>query len=440
MATSTDAGLVRGLRRWDLLALVLNTIVGGGIFGLPSRAFALAGSYSLLAYVVCAVPVVLIVLCFAEVGSRFRTTGGPYLYARTAFGPVVGFEVGWLLWLARVTGFAALCNLFVSYLAFFIPAASGGPFRSLVIVVVVSLLTAVNVAGVRTTALVSNVFTIGKLIPLTLFGLIGLAFVDPGRFSFAALPAYRDFSQTALLLFFAYTAFEVAIISAGETREPQRDVPFALLAAIGLVVVLYLLIQFVCIGTLPALATSERPLADASRIFLGAPGALLLSAGALLSLIGTMNATIFAMPRLLFAMAAQGQLPSVFTSTHRRYRTPHVAIVVSAAIMLALTLASTFISALTISTIIRLLVYVATCAALPVLRRRNGTRDGAPPAPFRVPGGPVVAVTACALSVWLLTSSAPSDAGLVAAAAAAGLVLQALPRLETMTRKVGTGR
>ncbi len=412
--------LLREVRRWDLLALVLNSIVGAGIFGLPSRVYALAGSYSLLAYLVCAVPVVLIILCFAEVGSRFKSTGGPYLYARTAFGPLIGFEVGWLMWLARVSAFAALCNLFVSYFSYLVPMASAPPWRPLVIVAVVSSLTFANIAGVRMTARVSNCFTVGKLIPLLLFVIAGLFFIAPARYSFAAPPPYTAFSQAAMLLVFAYTGFEVSIISAGETRDPPRDVPFALLTGIALVVMLYVSIQLVSIGTLPALATSERPLADASRRFLGPAGALVVSVGALLSIVGTMHATIFAIPRVLYAMAEQGQLPRVFMATHRRFHTPHVAILVSAAVMLGLTLFSTFISALTISTIIRLLVYMATCAALPALRKKGG----APPPAFLVPGGPAVAVTACVLSVWLLTISTSYEVRLVAVAAAIGLVIK----------------
>jgi APA family basic amino acid/polyamine antiporter len=411
--------LLREVRRWDLLALVLNTIVGAGIFGLPSRVFALAGAYSLLAYLVCAVPVVLIILCFAEVGSRFKETGGPYLYARTAFGPLVGFEVGWLMWLGRVSGFAAICNLFVSYLSYFAPAVVDPSWRALVIVLVVSALTLANVAGVRITTRVSNFFTVGKLIPLLLFVTVGLFFIRPERYSFVAPSSYQAISQSALLLVFAYTAFEVAIISAGETRDPQRDVPFALLAGIGLVVVLYVLIQVVCIGTLPELAASERPLADAAFRFLGRTGALVVTVGALLSIIGTMHATIFAVPRLLYAMAEQGQLPRVFMATHKRFHTPHVAILVSAAVMLALTLLSTFISALTISTIIRLMVYMVTCAALPALRRMADV----PRAMFVVRGGPAIAVLACVLSAWLLSNSTAYELRLVAVAAALGLVI-----------------
>jgi APA family basic amino acid/polyamine antiporter len=419
VATEAGAGLVRGLRRWDLLALVLNTIVGAGIFGLPSRVFALAGSYSLLAYLACAVPVVLIILCFAEVGSRFKTTGGPYLYARTAFGPLIGFEVGWLMWFARVSAFAALCNLFVGYLSYLVPASSAGVWRTIVIIGVVSSLTAINIGGVRATTRVNNFFTLGKLIPLLLLVAVGAFFIDPQRYAFAAPPSYGSFSQAAFLLVFAYTAFEVAIIAAGETRDPQRDVPVALIGGIGLVVILYVSIQLVCIGTFPALAASERPLSDTAFHMLGAPGALIVSIGALLSVSGTMNATVFAMPRVLFAMAEQGQLPRAFLATHRRFHTPHVAILWSAGVMLGLTLFSTFISALTISTIVRLLVYMTTCASLPVLRRSSGV----PPAAFSVPAGPLVAVVACVLSVWLLSNSTWSEARLVAIASAAGVVL-----------------
>jgi len=415
--------LVREVRRWDLLALVVNTIIGAGIFGLPSRVFALAGPYSLLAYVVCAIPVLLIVLCFAEVGSRFTTTGGPYLYATIAFGPLVGFEIGWLLWLARVTSLAALSNLFVSYLSYLLPSLNMDVWRGPVIAFVIIVLTIVNVVGVRMTTRVSNFFTVGKVLPLTMFVLAGLFFIEPRAYSFSTLPSYGGFSQAALLLVFAFTGFEAAVISAGETRDPRRDVPFALLAGIGLVATLYLLIQIVAIGTLPSLATSERPLADASRQFLGSAGALVISLGALLSVTGTMNASIFAIPRLLYAMAEQGQLPRPFLSVHRRFHTPHVAIITTGAVILLFAMFSSFLSAATISAIIRLLVYMSTCAALPVLRRMPGS-----PAAFSIPVGPFVAAAACVLSIWLLSSSTWHDAQLVAGAVVVGIAIYAVVR------------
>jgi APA family basic amino acid/polyamine antiporter len=395
-----DAPLVRGLRQWDLVALVINSIIGAGIFGLPSRVFALAGTYSILAYLVSAVAIALIILCFAEVGSRYTATGGPYLYARATFGPLIGFQVGWLLWIGRIAAFASLVNLFVGYLGYFFPTAPIWT-RVPVIVALISVLAAANIGGVRLTALVTNILTVGKLIPLLLLIVVGMFFVDPDRYSLAALPSYRSFSQAALLLVFIYMGFEGASIPAGEMREPGRHLPFALFTGIGVVTFVYLLVQIVSIGTLPELAHSDRPLADASLRFLGAPGASLIAAGALVSIGGVLNAHMFATPRLLFAMSENGQLPRIVSATHARFRTPAVAILLTAAITLGLALFSTFISALTISTIVRLMAYTGTCAALPVLRRHQGL----PPPPFSAPVGPFVAVIAIALSVWLISNS-----------------------------------
>ncbi|HEX4946541.1 MAG TPA: amino acid permease [Blastocatellia bacterium] len=411
------SSLVRGIGRWDLVALTINIIIGAGIFGLPSRIYALTGVWSLLAYVVCASLTVLIILCFAEVGSRFDATGGPYLYTRAAFGSVVGFEVGWLVWLARVTAFAALCNLFLGYLSYFWPAANSGWTRAVVILAIVITLTTVNILGVREAALVSNLFTIGKLAPLLLFVITGLFFLSPQQFAASVAPSYGDFSTAVLLLVFAFSGFEMAVIPSGEIRDPKQNVAFGLLTGTVVVVVMYILIQVVCIGTLPGLANSERPLVDASSRFLGTAGASLITVGALISVGGTLNTVMLAAPRLLFAMAEQNQLPRALAATHPRFRTPYLAILLSAVIMLVLTLQGTFISALTISTVIRLLAYVATCLALPMLRRQAGA------APFRAPAGTAVAVAATLLSVWLLSNTAWSDARAVVLSAALGLLI-----------------
>src|SRR5258707_2557563 len=193
-------GLIRGIRKWDLVAVTINGIIGAGIFGLPAKVFALIGPYSLIAFVACALVVTLIVLCFAEVGSRFDESGGPYLYAREAFGSTVAFEVGWLIWLARLTAFAANCNLMVSYLAFFWAPANSTIPRALIITSTVLSLTALNVFGVRLAALPSNLFTVGKLIPMLIFVAAGLFFLNPHAFAFGACPSAGAFSQSVLLL------------------------------------------------------------------------------------------------------------------------------------------------------------------------------------------------------------------------------------------------
>lgn len=399
-----------------MLALVINGVVGAGIFGLPARIYALAGSYSLPAFVVCAFFIILLVLCFAEVASRFTETGGPYLYAQEAFGSFAGFEVGWLMWLTRLTGFAALCNLLVGYLSYFVPAAASGVGRTLSITAVVAAYTLINILGIRPTAVTSNLFTVAKLIPLLLFVGVGFFFIEPQNYSFAAPPTVADFSTTVLLLVFAFTGFEVALIPAGETRDPRRHMPFALLAAIGFATLLYVLIQAVCIGTLPALAGSPRPLADAAAGFLGAGGASIITAGALISITGTLNTGMIAAPRLLFAMAQHGELPRPLAGVHPRWHTPYISILVSGALMLVFSLSASFIAALKISTVIRLITYASSCVSLIVLRRRS-----ARPANFVVPGGDAVAVAAVALSAWLLLSSTWGEVALVAVAAAVGL-------------------
>lgn len=422
---TSPEGLVRGIRRWDLVAVTINGIIGAGIFGLPAKVYSLIGTYSLIAFVACAFVVTLIILCFAEVGSRFDETGGPYTYAREAFGPAVGFEVGWLSWLARLSAFAANCNLMVSYLAFFWPGAMTPFHRALIISLVVVSLAAINVVGVRQAAIASNVFTIGKLIPLIIFIAAGLFFLKTQAYAFGPRPSTGAFSQSVLLLVFAFTGFEMAAIPAGEVRDPRRNLPRALLIATAVVATTYILVQIVCVGTLPQLASSTKPLADAAQSFMGTAGAAIISAGAIISIAGNLNILVLSGSRLPFAFAEQKQLPAFIARVHRRFFTPYVAIAITAAVLLVLTLKSSFVAALTISAIARLVTYGVTCAALPVLRRRPDV-----PAPvFKVPGGPVIAVAALVLAAWLLANSTAKEAIQSAIAAAVGLLIYLSYRL-----------
>ena len=419
MQQISDEGLVRGIRRWDLVAIVINAIIGAGIFGLPSRVYALIGSYSIIAFVACALVVALIILCFAEVGSRFDATGGPYLYAREAFGPTVGFQVGWLIWLARVTAFAANCNLMINYLSYFWTGATTPLWRTTIIVTTVGALAFTNLLGVRQSAIVSNCFAIGKLVPIVIFIAAGLFFLNPQAFALDTTPQPAAFSQSVLLLVYAFTGFETATVPAGEIRDSQRNLPRALLIAITVVAVLYILIQIVCVGTLPGLGQSTRPLADAGTLFLGTAGGAIISAGAIISISGNLNIVLLGGSRIPFAMAEQNQLPQFIGAVHKRFATPYVSIVLTSAVMLVLTLQSSFLAALTISTIARLVTYGATCVSLPLFRRRKD----APPAVFHLPGGIFIAVLSLILVVWLLANSTWQEAKAATIAAAVGLVI-----------------
>jgi len=423
-AASARPGLLRVLGRWDLLALVINGIVGAGIFGLPAKVHALLGLYGLLAILVCAGVIGLVILCFAEVASRFNETGGPYVYASTAFGPVVGFLTGWLFWVARVAGGCAICSLLLQYIAYFDPALNQGLGRAMTAAGIIGALVAINYFGIGIATMVANGLTFGKLAALLIFVTFGLMHINPAAFNDIPLPSTARFAQSVLLLTFAFVGWESVVVLAGEARNPQRDLPIALVGGVCAVGILYFFIQLVCIGTLPQLAASERPIVDASRLFIGPAGATLITIGAVLSMVGTLSVTMLTISRMPYAIASAGQLPGWLAAVHPRYRTPHVAVLVSGMLVLGLTLSSSFVYLLTVSAIARLLVFAVGCASLPKLRRMPAVR----PACFAVPGGALFPCAALLLIAWLLASSSWAETFDVAMLSSLGAIFYALGR------------
>ena len=337
-----------------------------------------------------------------------------------------GFEVGWLYWIVRVTTFAANCNLLVTYLGFFIPGANEGWLRIVLISLVVVGIVGVNLIGVRESALATNVFTAGKLLALVVFAAVGLFFIQPANFDFSAVPEYASFSSAVLLLIYAFVGFEAAVVLAGETKDPGRNVPFGTMVALVIVAIVYIAVQIVCIGTLPGLAASERPLADSASMFMGTFGAAFITIGAVLSIIGNLHVGVLSSSRLLFAMSEQGELPSAIGTTHKKYKTPYVSILLTGVFIFVLTIGSSFITAVAIATITRLLVYATTCLALPIYRKRKD----APEAKFVAPLGIVACVLSVGLIVWLLTRVDFAKEGLpILVAAVAGLVIYSVYRL-----------
>jgi amino acid transporter len=407
-----------------MVAMMINGIIGAGIFGLPSKVHALAGPSGLLAFAACAVIVGAIALCFAEVSSRFTGTGGPYLYAQEAFGDLAGFLVGWVTWIARVTAQATISNVMASYFAFFWAPAGTGWGRAAAMIAVTGVLTVINLIGVRQAAGSIGALTIGKLAPLVLFVGVGLFFVEPERFTGVGAIEAGSFTQAMLQLVFAFAGFEAVVVAAGEARDPRRDLPFALLVALATATVLYVLIQVVCVGTLPGLAASERPLADASARFAGAAGGSVITLGALVSTIGVLCGIVLVAPRILFAMSERGQLPTAFGFVHPRFHTPAVAILTTSAVGLALSISGTFAYLVNVNVIARLLTYAGTAGALIVFRRRERER----PALFSAPAGGVVASLCLAACVWLLVASGVRGLRDVGLAIAVGLLLYATNR------------
>ena len=405
MASSTAidsrTGLLRAIGRWSLVALVVNSIIGSGVFGLPSVVAGLIGRSSIWAVVAAGCGMCVIMGCFAEVASRFQQAGGPYLYARVAFGRFMGIETAWLLCLGQVTAPAANANLFVVYLGEFFPHAKDTIPRALILTFLVGLLAFVNILGVRGGARISNLFTAAKLVPL--FGVIVLGFLAMAKHGWSIATPSMSFPagtwmSAVLLLVFAYGGFETALAPMSEARNPRRDAPFALFVALLLCTVIYALIQWTVVGVLPDAAHSSRPLADVARIAVGPIGAGLVAIGALISFYSYLSAKILAMPRVPFALAEQGDFPRVFAAVHRRFRTPYVSILVFATLVWGFALIGEFKWNVTLSAVARLLYYGVGCAALPVLRRKQP--EGAM---FQLPLGDIFAVVGVALCLILVT-------------------------------------
>lgn len=421
------AALVRTMGRWTLAALVVNAVVGSGIFGLPATVSRLVGPAAAWAWVVGALGNGLVMLCFAEVASRFDGAGGAYLYARATLPRLLAILVGWLAFLTRVTAASAGANLFTVHLAEFFPQAEREIVRILLLLLLVGGLALIHYRGVEGGARWNNLFTMAKLLPLGIFvaagGILAFTRAVPGLAAAAAKPPADagDWLQASLLICFAYGGYDGAMMAMGEARDPRRDAPFALLSAMVFLALLYTAVQLVVDAALADPASSSRVLVDAARELLGPWGGALLAAGAVISIAGFLGANFLNAPRLGFALAEHGDLPRLFGRIHPAFRTPDVAILSFALLVLALAVYGSFEWSATLSAVSRLFVYGSTCVALIVLRRR---RPGE--ARFELPGGLLFPLLGIGFCLLLMSRMGSGDALLLAAVAALATVHWAL--------------
>lgn len=388
-----SSGLVRRIGRVGLTALVINGVVGGAIFGLPATVGKTLGKGAPLAFALAGGLIAIVVACFAEVASRFRAAGGPYLYVHATYGRFLGLQTGWMAYLTRLTASAAVINLFVSYLGVFLPSAGTSTGKLVVLSLLLGGLALVNCVGVGPGARVSSVFAALKLLGLGAFivgGLIGLL-GDRGIVPMATPPGIDPWLSMLLVLVFLYGGFEAALMPLAEARNPEQDAPFALFTALLAATVVYVLVQVVVTYTLADPGSTATPLADSARGFLGEGGSRLIAATALLSTLGYLAGGMVNVPRLTFAMAERRELPGLFAAVHPRFRTPIVSIVTYAALVWLLAASGSFLQNVSLSVAARLVTYGLVCGALPLLRARDGTPRGAPAAAFRLPAGPVFA-------------------------------------------------
>ncbi|MDP9191618.1 MAG: APC family permease [Acidobacteriota bacterium] len=403
MTTTSTAKLVRTVGFWGLVAMCINAVVGSGVFLLPHESYTLLGPFSLWAPLLFAIPVFILVLNFAEAASHFDEPGGAYLYAKTAFGDFIGFETGWMNWIARVTSLASLSNGFVLALALLQPSLGVGGQRAAVIIASTLILAIIHFLGVRYGAASIYVFTFGKLVPLIGFIILALAVwkTNPIPGSFTLPGPGTNWSEAALFMLFAYAGFENLGVPAGEFKNPRRDLPLALLVGILAIAAIYALVQLGAMSALPDLSQSKTPIASAAAELIGPIGAFIVTIGALLSMAGTNSGTMLEGSRLLYALSLDRRM-ALLSYVHPRFRTPSFAIAVHTTVALALALGGSFRQLALISAMARLTTYLVTCLAIPSLRKMNA---GSSKERFRTPGYiiPFLGVLVSLIFVWNLT-------------------------------------
>jgi amino acid transporter len=393
------AQLVRGIGFAGVAVLVLNSVIGGGIFALPTAISARAGILSPWLFLIVGALMITVVLTFAEISSYFKDSGGPVLFTSKAFGPLVGFATGWILFISRMTAFAANTSFMAESLGTLWPWFGAGIGRTLLIVSVCSALTYANYIGVREGVRTMAVITFFKIGPILLLIFLGLQYVDADTLFPATMPIIEDIGTTTSLLIFAFIGFESATIISGETKQPTRTMPRALVATVIATGLLYFLIVLVYISVIPGAGDSGATLMDVGRVLMGPAGVLLITLALVFSIVGNLASIMLAVPRLTFALAEERLLPRWFGTVHEKYSTPANSILLLGALGLAFALSGSFVWLAAASSLTRLITYVLCICALPVIRRKATEidRQGA----YRLRGGYAIPAVALLLSMWI---------------------------------------
>jgi amino acid transporter len=426
-ADTVRPSLLRAVGVWALAASIFNLTVGGGIFQAPVVAAKLLGPAAPVAYLVCAVAMGLIVLCFAEAGSRVMRTGGPYAYVEIVFGPLVGFLAGVLVWFTGTLALAAVAGLLATNLGGAVPALGTPLGRTLFLIALFVALAAVNIRGVREGTRLISVASVAKLLPLVLLVVLAYPSVDHANLAIGEMPSTGSLARASTILIFIFAGIESALVPSGEVRAPARTVPRAIAIAMIGVTVLYLAIQLTVQGVLGAsLATSTVALPDTANLAIGPWARSLIIAGATVSMFGYVSGMTLAIPRALFAFAEDGVLPQRLAAVHPRFRTPYVAIVVQSVLVCVCAILTTFEQLAIMANLSALLLYLSCVAAAWELRRRD-IRAGEG-TPLRLPFGPLVHLLTAGVIAFLLTSITPKEWAMVGSLLLAAVFVYLLRR------------
>jgi amino acid transporter len=399
---SAGPSLVRAVGAAGLAASIVNVTIGGGIFRLPALVAGALHAQAPIAFLVCAVVMGLIVLCFAEAGKRVDLTGGPYAYVEVAFGPFAGFLAGILVWLLGSFAVAAVSTVLADSVGALVPALGGPVPRALFLACAFAAAAAINISGVRQGTRLNAVATIAKLLPLLLLVGAGAFLVQPANLAWTEPVSAGTVARASILLIFAFSGVESALVPSGEIRDVRHTVPRALLVAMLVITGMYLAIQTVAQGILgEALHAQTTPLAATAERIAGPAGATFILVGAVVSMLGYVGGMTLAVPRALYAFGRDGFLPAVVARVHPRFHTPHVAIAVQSAIVCVLAITSGFERLAILANLVTLLLYAGCCLAAWEIGRREPAERRAGGFDWRVRVAPFLA---CAAILWLLTS------------------------------------
>lgn len=391
---------------WSIVLLGINAIIGSGIFGLPGEAYKMIGPASIVVLVFCTVLAVSIALCFAEAGSWFDENGGPYLYAKEAFGEFIGFEVGFMKWAIGMIAWAAMANFFAITISTVWPQAADPFTKNVIIGVVLIGLGIVNIMGVQASKVLNDIITIGKLVPLIFFVVVGIFFVKGGNFKpFVIVPSGEStttaFVAAAISLFYAFTGFESLAVAAKDMEKPRENIPKALITVMAIVSIVYVFVLAISVGVLgPKLSGATTPVADAAKSMVGNLGTYIITIGTVISVGGINIAASFLTPRSGVALAEQGLVPKCIAKNNKK-GAPYIAIIITVIGTLLIAWSGSFKFLLQISVISRFIQYIPTCIAVLVFRKKYANKE----VKFRIPGGAFIPIFAVVVSLWLLVKA-----------------------------------
>lgn len=416
--------LMRGITVAGAMVLVLNSIIGAGIFQLPAAVYAEAGFWSPWLFLIVGVLIITVVLTFAELASYFKDSGGPVLYTSTAFGPLIGFSTGWLMFISRMTAFAANTTVMAIYLGDVVPWFADGMGRTILIIIVCGSLTYTNFIGVKAGVRTMAVITFFKLTPLALMILLGLQYVSGSTLIPSAAPVFDDIGGTTLLMIYAFVGFEGATIISGETKNPTTTLPRALVNTTLMIAVIYFLIVLTYISVVPEATDGSATLVDVGERLMGPAGFVLLTLGAFFSIGGNLSSIMLAVPRLPFAMAEERLLPRWFGHVHEKYATPSNSILVLGGLGLVFALSGSFTWLAAASSLTRLISYVLCISALPIIRKKASPKELENA--YRLKGGYTIPLLALLICLWIGAQATARSWIVTGGLLVVGLILYAL--------------